>query len=211
MKIVTISDTHLAHQHFRLPIPPGDILIHAGDALLSGSFRELEIFNEWFASLPHPIKIFVAGNHDCLFETDPERARELLHPSIYYLQDSEVTVAGLRVYGSPWQPEFHDWAFNLKRGKALKEKWDFIPSGIDIPITHCPPHGIGDSFPGSQPVGCRDLLCAVKRVRPTYHIFGHIHAGHGVYTKPGQKTVYVNAAIMDESYHPTRRSIVIDI
>ena len=35
-----------------------------------------------------------------------------------YLEDQEVTVEGLRIYGSPWQPEFCDWAFNLPRGEV---------------------------------------------------------------------------------------------
>lgn len=211
MKIVAISDTHLAHKKVKILIPKGDLLIHAGDATMSGSQEEIETFNKWFSGLPHPLKVFVAGNHDRFFETDSVCARSLLDPSIHYLQDSEVTLAGLRIYGSPWQPVFKNWAFNLERGKALKKKWDLIPPGIDILLTHCPPCGIGDSFPGSGPIGCKDLLQAVKRILPRYHIFGHVHHGHGIYKRRGSKTVYVNAAIMDESYHPTNKPIVIEI
>jgi len=211
MKIVAISDTHLAHEKRELTIPAGDLLIHAGDAALIGSEEEIKAFSGWFLSLPHHIKIFIAGNHDRLFETDPERARGLLHPSIHYLQDSEVTIAGIRIYGSPWQPRFNDWAFNLERGKALKEKWDHIPPGIDILVTHCPPYGIGDTYPGSGPIGCADLAKAVRRISPRYHIFGHVHHGHGVYTKRGHRTIYVNAAILDEAYKPTHQAVVIEI
>ena len=42
------------------------------------------------------------------------------------------------------QPEFCDWAFNLRRGEQCLEKWDLIPEGIDILITHGPPIGHGD-------------------------------------------------------------------
>ena len=42
------------------------------------------------------------------------------------------------------QPEFFDWAFNLRRGEQCLEKWDLIPEGIDILITHGPPIGHGD-------------------------------------------------------------------
>ena len=34
-----------------------------------------------------------------------------------YLEDSSVTVYGIKIYGTPWQPEFCGWAFNLPRGK----------------------------------------------------------------------------------------------
>lgn len=211
MKIVAISDTHLAHEKARLVIPDGDILIHAGDATMGGSAKEIAAFSRWFSALSHPIKIFVAGNHDRLFESDPTRARALLHPSIHYLQDSEVTVAGLQIYGSPWQPAFNNWAFNIERGNALKKKWDLIPAGIDVLVTHCPPHGIGDTFPGSGSIGCEDLARAVRRVGPRYHIFGHIHDGHGTYTGQGHDTTYINAALMDESYCPTNQPIVFEI
>jgi len=39
------------------------------------------------------------------------------------------------------QPEFHGWAFNLPTGAALREKWNLIPDGIDVLITHGPPTG----------------------------------------------------------------------
>lgn len=36
------------------------------------------------------------------------------------LMDREATIAGFRVYGSPWVPAFYRWAFNLPRsGDAL--------------------------------------------------------------------------------------------
>ena len=35
-----------------------------------------------------------------------------------YLQDSSVTICGLKIYGTPWQPEFCGWAFNLPRGQV---------------------------------------------------------------------------------------------
>ena len=39
------------------------------------------------------------------------------------------------------QPEFGNWAFNLYRGKDLLDKWNQIPEGIDILMTHGPPIG----------------------------------------------------------------------
>lgn len=88
-----------------------------------------------------------------------------------------MTVEGLRIYGSPWQPEYGNWAFNLDRGAPLKAKWDLIPEGVDILITHGPPKGFGGQTREGD-VGCDDLLEAVNRVKPLIHVFGHIHEGY---------------------------------
>jgi Icc-related predicted phosphoesterase len=114
-----------------------------------------------------------------------------------------VTVDGIRIYGSPWQPFFCNWAFNLRTSKELKEKWDLIPEGIDILVTHGPPYGYGDKLAenGSSPgenVGCKELLKAVERVKPKIHAFGHVHEGFGVYTL--NNTILINASICDEYY-----------
>ena len=63
-----------------------------------------------------------------------------------YLEDSSTIVQSndnppIKVYGSPWQPEFCHWAFNLNRGPDLANKWSKIPLDTDILITHGPPQG----------------------------------------------------------------------
>ena len=96
-----------------------------------------------------------------------------------YLQDSGTRLYGIKIYGTPWQPKFCDWAFNLKRGQELMQKWDMIPDDTDILITHTPPVGYGDLCASGVRAGCVDLLTSVqKRIRPKYHIYGHIHEGN---------------------------------
>jgi hypothetical protein len=34
--------------------------------------------------------------------------------------------------GTPWQPEFGGWAFNLPRGQHCLDKWERIPEDTDI-------------------------------------------------------------------------------
>jgi len=111
--IVCISDTHGLHDQVDVPI--GDILIHAGDCTNVGHPLEVAEFLVWFAALPHRHKVLIAGNHDFLFETEPDAAMALLRkyaPSVHYLNDSGVSIAGLKIWGSPVQPEYCDWAFN---------------------------------------------------------------------------------------------------
>jgi Icc-related predicted phosphoesterase len=210
-RIVAISDTHSRHQQFK-DIPDGDILIHAGDATVRGDVQEVVEFNHWLGTLPHKHKIFVAGNHDFLFERAPELARTLITNAIY-LRDSFRIVEGLKIYGSPWQPRFFDWAFNLDRGPELRRKWEMIPDDTDVLITHGPPKGIldlvADRWTGTyEAVGCEELLPIVQRIRPRVHIFGHIHAGYGQVEQGG--TTFINASSCNEAYKIVNAPIVLD-
>lgn len=207
-RIVIISDTHGLHDEMG-PIPDGDILIHAGDLTRQGLFAELTGLNEFFRALPHKYKICIAGNHDFCFEQDKDRSKAML-TDVTYLQDKVVSVMGLRVYGSPWQPRFCDWAFNLDRGEPLKKVWARIPRNTDILVTHGPPFGIADLRDvDHKNVGCRDLLAAVRLIKPKLHVFGHIHCSHGIIEQDG--TTFVNAAICDEEYRPVNSAVVVDI
>jgi predicted phosphohydrolase len=104
LKVVCISDTHGTHDRIR--VPEGDILIHAGDFMTSGNrTREIVSFNEWLGSQPHRHKIVIAGNHDLLFESRADLARPLLTAAVY-LENSEVEIDGLRIWGSPVTPRF---------------------------------------------------------------------------------------------------------
>ena len=116
LTIVCVSDTH--GHHAATDVPPGDVLIHAGDLTMFGTLGEVDSFNAWLGSLPHTHKVVVAGNHDWCFQRSPADARRRL-TNATYLEDEAAEVAGLKVYGSPWQPWFHDWAFNARRGDEL--------------------------------------------------------------------------------------------
>jgi hypothetical protein len=83
-----------------------------------------------------------------------------------------TSTGAVSVYGSPWQPEFCEWAFNLERGPACQATWAKIPEAaphstvtttttaterdkslgatssprraVDLLLTHGPPLGRGD-------------------------------------------------------------------
>jgi len=213
-RIVCLSDTHNFHE--QIAVPDGDILIHSGDATVNGTIPEVMEFNSWFSSIPHRHKVFVAGNHDWLFMMDNPLARRLMNPNITYLQDSSIVIEGIKIYGSPWQPRFFDWAFNLNRGPEMAEKWKLIPEDIDILITHGPPNGILDLVPRKgwdENTGCEELRKRVEEIaklgKLKLHIFGHIHCGYGTSEEFGVR--FVNASNCDESYQPSQPPIVIDL
>jgi predicted phosphohydrolase len=205
MRIVFVSDTH-THP---IPLPPGDVLVHAGDATSRGTPAEVAEFLRWFGSQPHPRKVLVAGNHDWLFQKDPGLAAKLLaeHPSVTYLQDAGVEIDGVRFWGSPWQPEFCDWAFNLpRRGERLRKAWAAIPADTDVLVTHGPPHGVLDTVRGGPHLGCEELTRRLGEIQPRIHVFGHIHDSHG--THRSGATLSINASTCDERYRPVNPPIV---
>ncbi len=188
IRLVLISDTHGFHD---IDVPEGDVLIHAGDGCKRGTVDEAREWAEFLRRQPHRHKIVIAGNHDRCFEHDLGEARPLMH-GLDYLQDSGCERAGVRFWGSPWQPWFFDWSFNLQRGPALAAKWALIPDATDVLVTHGPPMGVLDRNLHGDPVGCEELRLAIRRVRPRVHVFGHIHEGYG--TAVVDRTLFVNAS-----------------
>lgn len=184
--------------------------------------------------------IVIAGNHDVTlepayytrigakrfhqyrpsgaFDCDKTRAilKEKFSHEITYLEDELVvipngTAQGCRIWGSPWQPEFNDWAFNLERGPPMREVCNRIPDDVDVLLTHGPPLGRGDKCKGGgHRVGCVDLLRTIQmRVQPRVHVFGHVHEGAGI-THDGH-TAYVNASTMTFQYRATNSSVTFDL
>ncbi|OQO10005.1 hypothetical protein B0A48_04360 [Cryoendolithus antarcticus] len=195
--VVCISDTH----NLQPPLPPGDLLVHAGDLTEWGTFDEIQAQLSWLSSQPHEHKIVIAGNHDLLFDEaflakhpehrDPEgRQRDDLDfGSVTYLRDESETLSfanGKRVlnmYGSPWTPRCGTSAFQYPQGNDV---WsNRVPSSTGILIMHGPPAGFNNIRPSA---GCAFLRREVARVKPRLMIFGHIHVARG------EQTVVFDAA-----------------
>lgn len=234
LKICFISDSH--GQHNKIIVPNDiDIIISAGDITPIGTKSQVENFLNWFSSLPCKHKIFIAGNHDFWFDTDHPRNYDLttemalrgerlkiIPNNVIYLENSGCEIEGIKIWGSPVTPWFHDWAFNAQRGLEITKYWDLIPSNIDILITHGPPSNVGKleiaKFNG--PVGCKDLSHAINRVKPKISVFGHIHEGYGIfegkiitdYNNSGldHNIKFINASVLNLAYEMVNPPIIID-
>lgn len=223
MRIVCISDTHTFHD--QVVVPEGDVIVHAGDATFRGTPREVLPFLDWFGALPHAGKVLIAGNHDWGYQKSEHgiyvnRCNEL---GIDYLQDKAVIIGDVKFYGSPWQPWFCDWAFNLPRGKALASVWDRIPDDVNVLVTHGPPHGILDrtcedyqAAGAWEHQGCQDLRRRLEHLHSLkLHVFGHIHESAGreeiPWHSPGQRVTFVNAATCNRAYRPVNPPVVVDL
>lgn len=219
--------------------PEADVLLHAGDFTNTGELEQVESFNEWLSNYPAKHKIVIAGNHDITFhETyyldrgaerfhrraapdpnsatinfevntyDCSKARTLLKDHIY-LEDSAVDVCGYVIYGSPWQPEFCDWAFMLPRGQPMKDIWTKVPESVDVLLTHTPPYGFGDRCHDNVRAGCEMLTAAIQQRAVSVNVCGHIHSGYGC--SADDTTLYINASTCNHHYAPINPPIVFDL
>ena len=208
MRIIFISDTHSNHRRF--DIPDGDVLAHTGDFTKGGNRREIVDFASWLRDQPHKNKIVIAGNHDFGMQRSPEAFEQLFQkPGVRYLRDSGVCIDGVHFWGSPWQPEYFDWAFNLpRRGPELHEFWEMIPERTNVLLTHGPPNGILDSTFDGRLVGCEILKRRIGELpNLKVHAFGHIHEGYGrVRDIRGRE--FVNSAMVG---HRSEGAIIVDI
>ncbi len=206
MKIVCISDTHEKHQQIKLP--RGDILIHAGDFTWTGRHQPTLDFLDWMETQSFKHKILVSGNHDFYFEHG-KNLKQLEGRAIHYLMNSEMMIdARIKVWGSPFTPEFMDWAF-MGTPQKLEALWAEIPEHLDILITHGPPFGVLDRTVDGMNAGCPHLSKTVQRKKPKIHLFGHIHEGYGMREKDG--TIFVNAALCNENYDLVNEPVVLEL
>lgn len=223
MKVTLISDTHAKHNMVGKDLPGGDLLIHAGDFMTSGySPMEAIMFFKWLDEIKnYDTKVFIAGNHDRWMQDEPQDAKGMLtgYKTIDYLEDermelwfSEEQDHQISIYGSPWQPEFYNWAYNLPRaGEELKAKWDAIPADVDILITHGPAQTYLDTSgaPYNTPLlGCELLKERVELIRPKIHVCGHIHGGYGHYYNG--HTHFFNASMLNERYEYAHEPFTFD-
>ena len=216
VRLVLLSDTHTHHSE--LEVPDGDILIHAGDYALArdsaGRVREKSSFDAWLATLPHLHKIFVQGNHD---EGKPgSPISRLQHATSLVDKLTEVVVRGrtVRIYGSPWQPQFKGWPTFLPP-KDCEAMFAQIPKNLDVLITHTPMYKYGDGDNGYD-AGDRGLLKAIKEKRPKLSVFGHIHdgwprAGSVPGTGVVEGTTFINVAVTNNKAMLANPPTVYDI
>ena len=228
LRFVCISDTH--NETDKMVLPQGDVLIHAGDFTRVGAEAEVRHFIDFLDRVRPNFQeiVVIAGNHDLTFDSenfhslptvqrfyrgktvDLHSIKESLKQKCTYLEDQSTEVAGVKIYGTPWQPEFGGWGFNVARGVDCLEHWDKIPSGIDILISHGPPLGHGDKCQSGARAGCSELLATIQqRVMPKYHVFGHIHEDYGMTTDG--VTTFVNASSVNIRYKQVNDPIIFDL
>lgn len=182
MNILHISDTHGFHRRLT-GLPKADVLVHSGDFCMVGTEAEAIDFLNWLCDLPYAHKIFICGNHDdCLYDANIDG----LDSNVHYLCNSGIELQGIKFYGVP-----------MFTNDCITERQSLnyaaIPADTDVLVTHTPPYGILDFDDGIN-YGSEELLSRLSAVAPRLHLFGHIHARHGITAT--NATTHSNGAIM---------------
>lgn len=178
----------------------GDFSNHGTDAEIN-DFNEW--LGKIKAKYGYKYILLITGNHDWYevlnqVGSGKMSAKDALDPTYFkkkitnaiVLDHEMVQVMGIKFFGSTWCPWHPDnkpavaaasGSFNQIYAEWAKEggkphRFDEIPAGIDVLMTHGPAAGILDAGGwGSS----EELLAAIKRVEPKVHVFGHVHEQRG--------------------------------
>lgn len=197
MKILHLSDTHNCHHRLR-DLPNANVVVHSGDFCMVGTEQEAIDFLNWFCDLPYQHKIFICGNHDdSLYGANIDG----LDSNVHYLCNSSVEIDGVKFYGVPM---FMADCISDRQS----QNYSNIPVDTDLLITHSPAYGILD-FDDNIHYGSEELLTQLSALNLRAHLFGHIHANHGL-TAIG-KTIFSNGAIMNADYTHLLKTNIIEL
>src|ERR1035437_1547044 len=209
--ITLLSDSH--GQHRKIPkewLPETDWILHAGDVSSMGTLEQISDFLDWFSKVGnYKFRVFCAGNHDWLFERTSYLAKSMIPDNVIYLENSEVVIDGIKVYGVPQQIEFCNWAFNIPK-EDMKKYWDAVPEDTNVILTHGAPFKILDMTLEGDFTGCEYLLKRMSELKQLkLEVHGHIHEARGIFEfADGVKII--NASILNRSYKMVNKPYIID-
>lgn len=206
MKTTFIGNTRGLHNRLNGKFNGGDILFHCGDFMRTGLYaQEMTGFLEWFKQQPYKYKVLVAGNHDIYCNGIQLGAMfdQYYDDGIRYLEDEEVELDGLRIYGTPYMNWYYGCdAFGLDDGtESLMYKYNMIPDGVDVLLTHNPPYNILDyDSKHKNHLGSVSLYNRLSNMKepPRFVGFSHTRGDSGK-TENGEKSIFINCsnAIVD--------------
>lgn len=233
MKILVTSDLHGNTQGLEDFMQGIDVVCFAGDIAELKGLGKWHVYDQkkWMQKFmytfsekyPNVEFVFTPGNHDFfpiakqLFGvTDIDW--HLHYPkNMHMLIDSEITIKGIRFYGSPYVPIIsHRWAFESEHDQ-LNNHFSKIPKHVDILLTHTPPHlSMNESIDrsmqwgGHDAFGSSELTLAIMDKQPRYAFCGHIHTGgHECFMINNTKCY--NVSRLDERYEVAFDPLILDI
>jgi Icc-related predicted phosphoesterase len=225
MKTLIVSDLHNMHRQLIYP-PDLECIIIVGDVTnyhnLIENEKEFFGFKNWLFDLDIKYKILVAGNHDG-WATKKYNIDDLKLNNIIYLEHESVVINNIKIFGSPYTPNFGNWYF-MKDQAKLHRYWEQIPEDTYLLLTHGPPKSILDlntnrdrtlEFCGDSSLYKITKNLGFKSLR--YHAFGHIHnnkACHNQGIRIIDQVTYMNvSAVTDGKFDNglSSHGIIVDL
>lgn len=172
MKILTLSDeVSPALYDYYTPgrLEGYDLIISCGD--LKASYLS---FIVTMARVP---VLYVHGNHDTGYLRNPPEGCDCI-------DDQLIVYNGLRILGLGGCRKYHDGPFQYTekemRRRIRKLRWKlWWHKGVDLVVTHAPPHGVGDSDDRAHR-GFDAFLELIDKYHPKYLLHGHVHLSYGM-------------------------------
>lgn len=153
----------------------------------------------------HPDDTGEARRYDYIPRIYKDEMKERCNLDI--LIDESMEIDGIKIYGSPWSPNFYNWAF-MKSDAELDKRYEKIPDDVDILLSHTPPLIDGSDidaikWPGwdYHHCGSAALERAIAKKKPKYMFCGHIHSGDHNLLEFGDTKCY-NVSYLGEDYEP---------
>ena len=123
--------------------------------------------------------LFVPGNH----EPPAEAGGPAVPRGMTALDGSVVEAAGLRLAGlggcvryNRGEHQFTQAEYDVRASDLLETAAG--AGAVDVLVSHAPPLGLGDGTDPSH-LGIAALHTVIDRLRPTWHLHGHLHP-HGM-------------------------------
>ena len=108
----------------------------------------------------------VIGNHDIANWNDYKMVKNL--------QGKRIEVGEYTFYGI--DTKYKGIYGTFKYSRSLKK----VVDKKTIVISHIPPHGILDHTERDSSIGNKEILKLIKRTKPLYCLFGHVHEEFGI-------------------------------
>lgn len=214
IRVVQWDIIHVSDNHSTFPNLPkgGELVVCSGDFLPNATRGDREIEEpyqiDWLKKRLLTVKewvgdrkfLFCSGNHDFI---DPCELMQSVGIDTVNITNAHYEHKGVKFYGFPYIPwicgEWNNECRAPEMSIKINELKYALTSGVDVLVTHSPPHGVLDAN-ATQRIG-RTVLPAPwaefcgntfltnllsygvesipKNIRPKYLLCGHIHESNG--------------------------------
>lgn len=170
MKILAVADEESpALWDYYIPgrLKEYDLMISCGDLKAD--------YLSFLVTMGRAPLLYVHGNHDTHYAKDPPQGCDCI-------DDCLISYNGIRILGlggcRRYHPGDHQYSEKEMRRRIRRLRFALWRSkGVDIVVTHAPPHGLGDDLDPAH-WGFESLIELIDKYQPMYLLHGHVHSNY---------------------------------